>query len=66
MWFLVVFFLVGGVWIQGDPEIWKPVSFTENKICEFAKDKEMRINDNLRANNPRLPEMKFVCMRGPR
>ena len=66
MWFLVVFFLVGGEWIQGDLEIWEPIPFTELKECDIAKDNETVINDKLKSANPRVPEMKFVCLRGPR
>ncbi len=63
MWLLVVFFLIGGEWIQGESQYgWEPVQFTTYIECRSALINEEGINANLVAVNPRLPIMRFECV----
>jgi len=61
-YFLVVFFLFDGQWVEGDPaEGWGPYPYATESACLIAKQRSEEIFTRLRLVNPRAIEKRFEC-----
>ena len=59
---LVLFFLVDGQWVEGDPaEGWGPYSYQTESACLIAKLRAEEIFTRLQLVNPRAIEKHFEC-----
>ena len=61
--FLVVFFLVGGQWEQGEAgKGWGPVPYESMVACQASKARAKDIHEQLKKVNARAMEKRFECL----
>ncbi len=59
---LVVYFLMGGVWIQGDElEGWGAIAYPTEAICLERKARAEAIQIDLERVNPRAIPKRYAC-----
>jgi len=61
--FLVVFFLINGVWVQGeDSKGWGALEFKTEEACLVSRDRGNNINTALKKSKPLVIEKRFECI----
>ncbi len=60
---MVVFFLLDGQWVEGDPsEGWGAVPYATEEACLASKARAEDIQANLKQTNPRALDKRFECI----
>ena len=62
-YFMVVFFLLDGQWVEGEASKgWGPVPYATEDACLTSKARAEAIQANLQQFNPRAFEKRFECI----
>ncbi len=62
-YFMVVFFLLDGQWVEGEASKgWGPVPYATEAACLASKARAETIQASLKQTNPRAVDKRFECI----